>query len=364
MKIGILTFHCAHNYGAVLQCYALQETLKDMGFDVEVIDYRPFFIRYDKYINIKNIRNRRGIINKIKYLLKGIIKIPKQVLRYNAFDKFIRKRLLLSEHNNDYSFIPDKYDVYIIGSDQVWNNRITNGYHLPYFAHFNFVKGNRKYISYAASMETNKINDESIKDLLLQFNHISVRETNLVDILQPYYPKKIYNVLDPTLIVNLNIWNKICVKPKYSNKYVLVYQAITENYTKHIANEIAKQLNVSVIEIYSYVDYLNKKNSFQCATPEEFLGWFKFAECIITTSFHGTAFSIIFNKPFYTIELNSDWNSRTYSLLNLLKLESRIIKNNQSPQFCKINYIEVNNKLNNLKDESKSFLYNSIKYDS
>ena len=152
MKIGILTFHCAHNYGAVLQCYAMQEFLRCKGHDVEVINYRPKYLlepyktfKVKRFLSKKPIRLSKGVI--IEFIL-----FPTRLKRFNGFEKFIKNRLSLSEKATCSSISP-KYDVYIAGSDQIWNPKITHGFDSVFFADFPFIKNMKKYISYAASME-------------------------------------------------------------------------------------------------------------------------------------------------------------------------------------------------------------------
>ena len=188
-----------------------------------------------------------------------------------------------------------------MGSDQIWNPQITKGFHKPYFGYFDFSKENRKYIAYAASMEASSLTQEEkafYKKALDNFNAISVRETTLADLLQPLTSKKIETVLDPTLLANTDIWNSIVKRPLLNCKYVLVYQVRFDKNTRRIAQDIANQIGAKVIEITAWINWKFKKNVYQCCSPEEFLGWIKYASCIVTTSFHGTAFSVIFNKDY------------------------------------------------------------------
>lgn len=356
MKIGILTFHCAHNYGAVLQCYALQETLKTMGHDVKVIDYRPeFLLAPYKVWDI----HRDGKSNSfLKRFILECLKLPKRIIRHKAFDSFIQTRLCLTEEKT----ISSSFGAYIIGSDQVWNPQITKGFHKPYFGYFEFPKENRKYIAYAASMETSSLNQEA-KDFyekaLGNFDAISVREKTLVDLLQPLTPKKIKTGLDPTLLANNEIWNPIIKCPSINYKYVLVYQVRYDINTSRIARHIAEQIGAKVIEITSWVNWKFKKNVYQCCYPEEFLGWIKHASCVVTTSFHGTAFSVIFSKPFYCLKLGKG-DTRAASLLQELGLENRMIEKTLSPTFQAVDYQQSNIKLADLQNKSYQYLVTSL----
>ena len=361
MKIGILTFHCAHNYGAVLQCYALQETLKDMGHDVEVIDYRPEYLLAPYRIFDYHRLFPAKTMQLIKNLGREFLIFNRRRKRYKAFNDFISTRLNLSGQiqGND---IPSKYDIYIMGSDQIWNPKITKGFDPVYFGEFLFDKGEKKYISYAASMEVNSLNEDEksfYKKSLANFDSISVRESQLAALLQPLTDKKIEFVLDPTLLADINIWNKIAESPNINVKYVLVYQVRINDNALRIANEIAKKNGAIVINILTYcTPYLNR-HKLQCESPERFLGLIKNAFCVVTTSFHGTAFSIIFNRPFYSISIGS-YDTRVMSLLRNVGLEKRLVPKDSSPNFSEIDYSDVNINVFKLRNKSKDFLIKAI----
>lgn len=363
MKIGILTFHCAHNYGAVLQCYALQETLKQMGHNVEIIDYRPKYLLTPYTIFDKKRFLAKNPISLIKHCIKETLLLPNRIKRHKAFDKFINNRLNLS-HRIIKRNIPNNYDVYIMGSDQIWNPKITQGFDPVYFGYFDFPKGNKKYISYAASMETNELNAE-IRDLYIKalnnFDAISVREAKLAELLQPLTLKKIETILDPTLIADIATWKSIIKRPNIKHKYILVYQVRNNKNTMRIASEIANQINAVVIEVTSRLDIHFRKNRFQCTSTEKFLGLVKDAACIVTTSFHGTVFSIIFNRPFYCIQLDDNMDNRSQSLLKQIGLSERMIKKDDTPNFTKIDYNDrINKCILKLREKSLCYLRDNI----
>lgn len=359
MKIGILTFHCAHNYGAVLQCYALKTILKENGYDIEVIDYRPqYLLNPYKIFKLSRFSSKNPIIF-TKNSIKEILTIIKRFRRHNKFEKFI-----------DFYIVPQKseisnYDVYIMGSDQIWNPRITKGFDPIYFGYFPFCKKNKKYISYAASMEATILTSQQsdfFKSALKNFNSISVRENNLKELLEPLTEKKIHTVLDPTFLLPKSIWDKICIKPNINKKYVLVYQVRENNKLQETAQNIANQLNATVINLCAYPKWKFNLNLIQTASPCEFLGWIKFASCVVTTSFHGTAFSVIFNKPFYCIKLNDKFDSRAESLLKNIGLEDRLISLENNIKYTSINYSKSNNTISNMRDQSITYLKDSINY--
>lgn len=364
-KIGILTFHCAHNYGAVLQCYALQETLKKLGYDVEIIDYRPkYIVNAYKIFNMHHFISRNPI-KMAKKCFNEFLSIYMRIKRYYVFEKFINKKLKLSEYliNNE---IPSKYDIYIIGSDQIWNPKITNNFDRIYFCQFKFNKGNRKYIAYAASMEAKKLSAYEktyYRNNLKNFDTISVRENQLAELLQPLTSKKIFTVLDPTLLLTSTTWKKIIDRPILNKKYVLVYQVRYNKNTHIIAKNIAKQIGGIVVEISSDASFKMRRNLKQSASPIEFLNYIMNAAFVVTTSFHGTAFSIIFERPFYCIHLDDESDSRSYSLLSYLGLSDRMISFYDKPSLNNIQYKHTRNLLNKLQNESISLLKEISKYD-
>lgn len=356
-RVGILTFHKAVNYGAVLQCYALQEFLKGQGFDTKVIDYHPDFKkRRGSIINTNPILNfaRKIYVNARDYS-------PSRIAWTYTFRKFVKRKLDLSPKCIE-STIPDCFDAYVIGSDQLWNYSITGGPHKAYFAVFPFAKGPRKYISYAVSMELTSVSEEDKENTvryLNNFDAISVREMNAVSFLRQLTGKPITKTIDPTLLADKEIWNDFLRTPRIKEKYVLIYQVRVNGHTRKVAEEIAKQRNATIIEIASGLTKPEGK-ALEHISPEEFVGWFKNAEAIITTSFHGTAFSLIFNKPFYTIRIGDGWDNRVGNLLRDLGLEDRSVGIGKLPKFSNIDYTIVNERMSQIQKESALFLLNNI----
>lgn len=362
MKIGILTFHCAHNYGAVLQCYALQEILKNLGHEVEVIDYRPeYLVAPYRVFSISRFLSRNPL-KMLKACIRESLLLPKRIKRYVAFQSFINNNFNLSQPivaNN----IPSKYDVYIMGSDQIWNPNITRGFDPVYFGYFDFEKGNKTYISYAASMEAEQLDSDSeryLKKALMNFDAISVREVQLKTLLQPLTEKEVVPVLDPTLLVNKNTWDKMAQEPNVDKKYVLIYQVRQNSNVVRIAQNLAESIDAEIVEITSSPKTDCFINNRQGESPAEFLGWIKNAQCVVTTSFHGTAFSILFNRPFFCIKLDDDNDTRSLSLLKSLKLEDRFIDREEMPAFSLIDYSEPNIQLSYFRTESMNYLSSSL----
>lgn len=312
MKIGILTFHRAHNYGAVLQCYALIQFLRSIGNEVYVIDYSSDYVQNCyKLIDINRIR-RRNPIRLISKLIKEINLYKVRKVRAEMFNNFVNKHFPLLSISNI-----DVLDAVIVGSDQVWNTKLTHGFDDYYWG--KFVNNKKiKLISYAASIEEfwEKEENDNVIKLLSKFKSISVREDNAAKYLQKLLPNKHVSVcVDPTLLETSIIWNRIVAQPPYNEHYLLVYQVRNSNKTVSIAKKIAKKLSLSIIYLSASVYGKNSKLS-KFASPEQYLGLFKNSSFVVCTSFHGTVFSLVYEKPFVSVKLNDGKDSRVESLLS------------------------------------------------
>ncbi len=360
MKTGILAFHCAHNYGAILQCYALQETLKEMGHNVKVIDYQPHYLtRIYKVFSIRMLLSKNPLTMVEKWGREILIH-KRRVKKYRAFVNFICHRLELSEEKGSL----ESYDSIIIGSDQVWNKEITQGFDPYYFADFPFEKGGRIYIAYAASMGNPNLNERDIdylKMTLANFDAISVREEPLKIALQPLTPKQITTTLDPTLLADEKNWHNLAKKPAIQQKYVYLYHLAGNKKTKKDAKKIAESIARTIGGVIIDFDIMNVGNSCPTYSPEEFLGWIKYASCVVTTSFHGTAFSVIFRRDFYCLKMGTGLDVRAESLLDSLELHERMIPQESTPIYSKIDYTDATLRLNNLREKSRTFLSSALK---
>lgn len=375
MRIGIITFHCAHNYGAVLQAYALQEQIKILGHDAEVIDYRPKYITSGYEKSIFFYRPYNSITRKLLSFVKMVLCVSKRRIlepklmsliknRRRGFSDFTNTKLNLSKNKYIKSFNEHlDYDYYIIGSDQVWNIDITNGFDPVYWGNFS-VKSNARIITYAASMSKYDLNEkqkEIIKYSLSNFFALSVREKDLKDFLSNNFNIKTEVVFDPSLLVGSEVWRKIAKVPTTEEKYVLIYSmgGVLADELR-VANKIAVQMGASVKVLLGDSKDFEAKYALIATSPEEFLGWFQNASFVVTSSFHGTAFSISYNKPFYSLARGSDKDTRQTTILNNLGLGDRFISKECLPDFVDIDYFQVNEKLHILQENSLNFLKRHI----
>lgn len=356
MKIGILTFHRAHNYGAVLQCYALQEILKKMGHEVWVINYQQPFI--EKTYSVFRLEQLLRNVYHLKFYsaLEYLRDIANRIKRRNNYVSF-RNYYLQMTPTCLADNIPSNFDFYVLGSDQIWNSKLTGGVDPVYWGQFHRRKKS-KIISYAVSTsldDFNKVNDEFVFNSLKEVNAISVREKSFRDLLSKRYPSFDLKVcLDPTLVADKDIWNNI-ISEKYKDKhYVLIYQARPYKHNLSLLHDkaiiLAKKYNLDIVDLSS--------GSY---TPQDFVSLFRYATCVITTSFHAVVFSIIFERQLYAITLNDGHDSRYVDILSSLSLEDVIVSPDFMPNLHPIDYSGINGLLDKFKAKSISFLEENCK---
>ena len=371
MKIGILTFHRAINYGAVLQCYSLSETLKSLGHEVEIIDYRPEYIeRYRRILPLFLIRRIENISDKIKTIAESILKIGSTIDANKRFDNFLYKHFTFSNIVYRDTDIIQNYDVIIFGSDQIWSPQICYGYDQIYYGQF--PKGNTRFIAYAASIGGhNKLTAAEwkiVKNYLLNFDTISVRENQLKTDLQNIgLPTTV--VVDPTILANPHIFEEIAVRPKnIPQRYVLVFSVAPTSNLMGFAHKIAKQTESKIVIVNakkSTFFFHKRKRDIIEITPkiEEFLGLFKFATCIVTVSFHGTVFSVLFRKDFYS--LYNYMQDRAQHFLTAIGLEHRLVSTSNEAianlQFESIDYSSTEDRMNTLRHSSLEFIRQALR---
>lgn len=385
-KIGILTlYHNSNNYGALLQAYALTEFINKniKGKKAEQITYD---IPYEKR-DFKEIIGRKNFIKIVinKIFLKMRVSIFNFIVKRDISGKYSKRmkknkdfRNLIphSEEifSNNIEQLNNVYDIFISGSDQVWN---PTWFRSACF--LDFVKDEKRKIAYAASMGINILTEkkaEKMIPLVNRIDYISVREKKAKDILQKYISNKsISVVVDPVLLLPVNEWEKLAVSPLSGHKYAFAYFLGEKRENIKYAKKIRKLLNIELTTIpFLHMSYRKCERNFgdnkiKDAGPKEFLGLIKDAELILTDSFHATVFSIIFKKKFYVFKRDGDnepdsMNSRITDLLENLGLANRIVtsKNQLSKVFLEkeIDYTYANTILDKEIKFSMEFLENAI----
>jgi len=332
-RVGILTLNGYNNYGNRLQNYATQEVLKKLGFQVETIlvdrtdpNSRKLSNRLRKISSINELCKK--ISNKIEYYLnKDIIKE-----RQKTFLNFSKQNINETDYTISNNYIPNdlsnKYDYFIVGSDQVWNPYNLHG---TSFYFLTFVKETYKKIAYAASFGISEIPaefKERYKEWLSGMHRISVREDDGAKIIKELTGRDAPVLVDPTMLLTKEKWLSIAkpAKNKPQGRYLLTYflGGIPAKYKKQIRN-IVKKNNLEVINLGD----IREKETYETG-PSEFIDYINSCSIVCTDSFHGTVFSIVFEKPFIVYERigsSSSMYSRIDTLLNKFDLNSRKAEN-------------------------------------
>ena len=362
-KIGITTFHNAHNYGAMLQSFALCSVLAK-EYKVELVNYFNHKI-YDQYKVIRPFC--RNPFRLLRNLSDDIFHLNSRRGRYNSFERFISTNCKMSK----LVYFEDElknvdYDVLITGSDQVWNPKIVG--ELSNVFTLNFGRENIKRISYAASVGDAKmisLNQMDFSKKLAVIDKVSVREQDAKEELDKILDKDVTVVLDPTLLLTSEQWyEKLNGIKKQHEKYILAYVVQPDDEYIKIVNELSDKTGLSVIHFgLRNPGYKNVLKSAFSEGPLEFVNYIKNAEYVVATSFHATVFSIVFHKKFFVIP-HRVTGARVTNLLDKLKIKNRNF--NCLEEFRKIDYNfdtdwnKVDKILEKERTKSIEWLINSI----
>ena len=374
MKIGILTFHKSINYGSVLQAWALQQVLIDNNMESVIIDYEPekYKILYES-----NVISAIGLKTKMKKLLEFKCNTKKQ---HTYFEQFRNNKLILSSKKY-YSKTPyekyGKFDVLITGSDQIWNTNIIDCdpvFFLPF-------KFRGKKIAYACSVNSGTANRRYPKEWLSKwiknYNSVSIREDSGVEKVSSLTGREdIIKLPDPTLLLESDTYFNLIGERIHKEKYIFMYNMWTKTEGLKLAKKVSRRLKLPVYTITNQMDLIrvfrNSQHSIKTdmkhTGPGDFVTYIYYADYVITDSFHGTAFSIIFNKPFITINSrleNGDYKNdeRLNSVLTTFNLQERFVKLKDIDGFDlhkRIDFETVNDKRKQLSSQAVDWLYGNI----
>lgn len=358
MNVGIVTQPLCGNYGGILQNYALQTVLRSLGVT-------PITLDIQTHLNTSYWNYFKGIVAYLinKYLFsKKVRLLPYNQVRSAVIDDFVRKNITVSETIHKYTAdLIEKYELHclIVGSDQVWRPRY-NVYPLSMF--LDFAQGyDIKKVAYAASFgvdkwEFNNALSDKCKSLIACFDSVSVREVTGITLCKEHWNIDAVKVLDPTILLDKSVYDEISKEvPRSTEKYIAVYAL---NISEKAEEKIIEFANKKCLSIKFYTSDAGLTLSIP-----EWIASIRDASFVITDSFHGTAFSIIYNKDFYSIVNNGRGASRFESLLSEFELTSRLldcIKFEIPDEDNPIIWDKVNKKRNSLKNQSMSFLYNAL----
>lgn len=368
MKAGILTFYCSDNYGAMLQACGLKCCVEELCPETEIIPYAPpfltgrhWFIPYYPFRSPKTMMRwtRAGFRRNLQ---KGW-DFFRQKRNMNKFRKqyLVRgQRRIRTVRGLSKTF----YDIYIAGSDQIWNPDITFGLRRAYFGAFTRPAGSR-VIAYAASLGGKDLPgqyEEKMRTLLLSIDDISLREEAAVPYIKKLTDKDVTAVSDPVFFLDQRQWREMEILPREEN-YILVYDTEQNPLLRQYAKELASEKGMAVIELKP--DRAHADPTFKtdiCAGPSEFLGYIHKAGYVVTNSFHGMAFSIIFHKQFVAFS-HSSRNARLENILMKCGLRERMVFDNNCGMKIDdpVCWPEVDGKVERMAEESRDFLRRCLK---
>lgn len=352
----IITFFDEINYGAVLQSYAMLTKLQEYYREVNIINYQPAVMKAKR----KLLR-----LDSLKAFVLSIILFPQNAKRQRVFSRFITKHLSVKDlsilQNDDTRYENDVF----LGSDQIWNPRITGGADPVFFGIIPTLT-RRKTIAYAPSFGVNNLTENELKEISLflsQVDNLSVREQEAKNLISSTSEKEVQVVCDPTLLLKANEWEGFVRKPIVKKDYVFIYSLSQDTEVLNVATKLAQSLHIPVIE-----GYLGRKPKGTSSnhrvlfalSPEEFLGYIYNSRFVVTDSFHGTVFSIIFHKTFYSVPFKGK-EGRVKDLLTRCGLSNRIVSSGDDLNLDElIDYNHVDKALSLFREQSIKYIEECI----
>lgn len=359
-KVGLITYHAAYNFGSVLQSFATQYIINNLGYDCKIVNYR--MNEQKKAYKVLNFSSKRISLGTIMSLWA----IKKRIIRNKKYEAFIQNKLDLTNEfcePEDFLNFCNKFDIMVSGSDQILNKHSNELVKLDwkYMNPYLLYDFHGKKISYASSVSNMSDSDlKVIKDKLQEFDFFSSRESSSIERLEKLLHKAVSNVLDPTLLLNKNEWVN-CLKLTEETNHDIVYYSLRPHimdifHLKKVLIPLAKRLKCKVKIITPYITYiLSSKYLCNCSDydPIDFLNSINNARLVITDSYHGTLFSINFQKNFYSICKSGGSEFRKTDILKKVHLSDRIINSIDDISKIKLNDIDFENVNSILEEERK-----------
>ncbi len=368
MKISIITRHSVPNYGSLLQCYATERVYEKLGLDVEFINYTRYDERANQLVEtlIKGKKWDKTFLTRIIYKAIQYINYKKE---YETFSRF--RKGFINESIEEYGNIeelrdnPPVADVYCSGSDQIWGPIGQSPYDEAYFLDFLDNKNAKRCISFSSSFGTEKLSKElktNINNLLNKYSAILVREDSACRILKEQGLNDVAQIIDPTLFLTNDEWSRLIIRKPKESDYILVYQLHSNKQFEKYSKMVAKKLNKKLVRISPSIYHFIRGGKFKYLPDQfEFLSYFKNASFVLTDSFHGTVFSILFNRNFISVSPGKT-STRISSILKLLDLSDRMLKSFDDCSLLSesINYEIVNKKLEEEREKSLELVKKSL----
>lgn len=361
MIIKTITCHNVFNYGAVLQEYALIEHLKQQGHEVEAINYQPPYLKSNfGFLSVENPKYDLPIVRWLYRLLKFPVRLAlkRRQREFLAFNQqFIPQTEVIYDSNQALKDFMPSADVFITGSDQIWNPLVPNGSDPAFY--LDFANKEATKVSYAASFATANISQQhldAVKPYLEKLDAISVREASGVDCLNNYFDSnKVDLVLDPVFLLDTNHWRGMALPYHNYKPFILIYDFENDPQIEKIAKTLAAINQWEILALNQKIDYADANYFYK--GPLQFLSLFQSASLVLTNSYHGLVFALQFEKPFYTFNRKDQINARMHDLLVLLDLEHCEVNTSKDVKELPIvDFDSVRSRLHTLKEFSRTFL--------
>lgn len=361
-SLAIITWVTYRNFGTFLQAFALQQYLCEKGFDCKILNDSSYIINYKP--------NWKHKLKKLflKLVQKDFREFEKSCTKsHSLFNKF-KQIMLHIDYNHHLSSLDSKYDIYICGSDQIWNPFFLDNPNSGFF-YASFTK--KKKIAYAPSIGVSKVPHqykEQLKEQIICFDYLSAREQQGVDALHELTGKNVSKVVDPTLLLDVDEWNRLLpIEPPCQQKYILAYFLTPNKIFINLAIEYAHRNNMRLKMFFTDKTCYNYDCDLITAGPIDFLHYIKHAECLFTDSFHGSIFASIFHTQFFTFkrfkQTAESQNSRVENLLTMMGIGERLIDEtnyNNIYKLTDIDFQQVSKNIAPFIEKSKLYLLNAL----
>ena len=357
MKIAVITRHAVSNYGSLLQTIATQFAITQLGHSCEIIDYirdDETYLKVEKTLLRGKPKWNGSVLKRWIYLM---LRQPESIIAGKFFENERKKYLCCSKRYSSYDELiqeKPKADIYMTGSDQVWGPVANGSFDEAYL--LAFTEDADRRISYASSFGYTNMTDrlaDYYKYWLQRYTAITVRENSAIDLLKALEISS-KQVLDPTLLMDGNHWKQFAgTKP--SSRYVLVYQIHNNPQVDAYAKKVARAKGVPLFRISTSLRRLGcDGKAIWLPDLKSFVGYIAGAECLVTDSFHGTAFAINLNVPFVEVLTENGTQSRNVSILEMTDLTDRILRDPEDVCLADtpIDYQHVNQILEQKRQES------------
>lgn len=358
MKIKTITCHDVYNVGASLQAYALAEYLRVQGHDIQIIDYKPEYLQHYRLSGVNNPRYDKPVLRELYQILKFPGRVKARFgKRKKVFDEFTKKYLPITDvrfsSNEELKHTNLEADLFLAGSDQIWNPFFKNGKDPAFF--LDFANDSCRKASYAASFAVEKldtVDQERMKPWLQHLDDIAVRESSALTFLQ-HMGLNGTLVCDPVFLLPREHWIQMAAVPADEN-FLFVYDFDNSERVRDIAEYIGKTFGKRIISLFPMRE---AEKSYSDMGPLEFLGTIAAADLVLSNSFHATAFSLLLHKGFFVVKRQEGINTRMQDLLAYVGLEDRLIEQPEEIQLVRaIDWDEIDLKLNALIRHSKNYL--------